>query len=49
MILKENERLREKQEEVYSELSYVKQQLANERKRGIDMKTEKTNFYVQRN
>lgn len=48
MILKENSSLREKQEQIYSELSYVKQQLANERKKGIELKTEKTNFYAQR-
>ena len=49
LILKENEKLRAKQESIYSELSFVKQQLANERKKGIDLKTEKTNFYVRRN
>ena len=48
-ILKENSELREKQEDIYGDLCLAKSQLANEKKRGIDLRTEQTNFYVRRN
>ena len=49
MLLKENNILRERQEQMIEDLRLAKVQLDNERKLSRELKTEKTNFYSRRN
>ena len=49
MLLKENNMLRERQEQMIEDLRLAKVQLDNERKLSRELKTEKTNFYSRRN